>query len=805
MPRQSTLFLKRLLPSFMVIYLFGGAAALDLKDAVIVVSDSHQRASLKAATMLAEEVGKRSGIRWPVVERLADEDQRPAILIGQASRLLKGLATTLGLKTWDAREGFQIVVRHAGGTRIVVAGNDARGTLFGVGHLLRSMHMSAGKVEVADDLGTYTAPKYALRGHQLGYRPKTNSYDAWDLPQWEQYCRDLIVFGTNAIELVPPRTDDAPTSPHFPRPQLEMMAGMSRIADEYDLEVWIWYPALDRDYSDPRTIEAAIDEWGQVFDSLPRIDAVFVPGGDPGHTRPKYLMALLERQTQRLHVRHPKAQMWVSPQSFNETWLAEFIDILNNEQPSWLSGVVFGPQVRVSLPKLRSLVPQQYPIRHYPDITHSRQCQYPVPDWDVAYAVTEGRECINPRPVDQAQIFRLLQPYTIGFVTYSEGCNDDVNKFVWSALGWDPSREVIEILREYSAYFIGQRYRDSFAQGLLALERNWRGPLLTNTSVATTLAQFQDLEHQASPADLKNWRFQQALYRAYYDAYVQRRLVYETALEAEAMDCLRTAPRQGALTAIDEAEKLLQRSDSRCVADDLRQRVFTLAEALYQSIGMQTSVSKYKAIDVDRGATLDTLDYPLNNRRWLGERFREIRALTSERQRRQALDEILRWTDPGPGGFYDDLGNTAAQPHLVRGLDFAHDPASLASARCGFAEGADLDEGSRQAWRMSWVDHAESLLEAPLRMAYDHLDPEAQYRLRVLYAGDGLRKKIRLMAGDFEIHPFIVKPYPCRPLEFDIPKEATRGGKLELSWYRESGLGDNGRGCQVSEVWLIRN
>ena len=130
--------------------------------------------------------------------------------------------------------------------------------------------------------------------------------------------------------------------------------------------------------------------------------------------------------------------MWVSPQSFDQQWLDEFLDILRREQPAWLNGVVFGPQIRVSLPELRAKVPKRYPIRHYPDITHSLQSQYPVPDWDVAYAVTEGREVINPRPIDEAAIFGRLQPYTTGFITYSEGCNDDVNKFVWSSLGWDP-------------------------------------------------------------------------------------------------------------------------------------------------------------------------------------------------------------------------------------------------------------------------------------------------------------------------------------------------------------------------------
>jgi hypothetical protein len=179
--------------------------------------------------------------------------------------------------------------------------------------------------------------------------------------------------------------------------------------------------------------------------------------------------------------------MWVSPQSFDQSWLDEFIDILKREQPSWLSGVVFGPQVRISLPRLRELVPAKYPIRHYPDITHSRQCQYPVADWDVAYALTEARECINPRPEAEAAI----QPDTIGFLTYSEGCNDDVNKIIWCGLGWDPEARVVDILRQYSRYFIGERYTDDFAQGLLALERDWQGPLLANRSVEVTLQQFQ--------------------------------------------------------------------------------------------------------------------------------------------------------------------------------------------------------------------------------------------------------------------------------------------------------------------------
>ena len=48
-------------------------------------------------------------------------------------------------------------------------------------------------------------------------------------------------------------------------------------------------------------------------------------------------------------------------------------------EPQWLNGIVYGPWVRIALPKLRARVPARYPIRRYPDITHSIHSEYPVP------------------------------------------------------------------------------------------------------------------------------------------------------------------------------------------------------------------------------------------------------------------------------------------------------------------------------------------------------------------------------------------------------------------------------------------
>jgi hypothetical protein len=762
--------------------LVSSAGAVDLKNAVITTAPNLTAQEKQAVVMLADEIEKRTRIRLPAGDK---PSPGPEILVGEEANL-RAIARQL-IPAPAGTEGYRV---QTVGNTVVVAGNDPRGTLFGIGALLRNLRMERDILEVPDDLKIATAPKYALRGHQLGYRPKTNSYDGWDVRAWEQYIRDLAVFGTNAIELIPPRSDDAADSPLFPLPPMRMMTEMSRLADSYGLDVWIWYPAMDKDYSDPATVDFALHEWEEVYKKLPRIDAIFVPGGDPGHTEPKYLMALLEKQTALLRKYHPKAQMWVSPQSFNKEWMDEFLAILKSEQPTWLSGVVFGPQVRLSLPELRAAVPQRYPIRHYPDITHSRQSQYPVPDWDVAYAATEARETINPRPVDEAAIFRLLQPYTVGFLTYSEGCNDDVNKMIWSALGWNPAANITDILTEYSRYFIGYQYGNSFTRGVLDLERNWRGPIASNPDIENTLAEFQAMEKSASPATLANWRFQQGLYRAYYDAYVRRRRAHEIEIEARAMAKLRDGN-------MDEAEKILDTTLTDRVAVDLHRRIFELAEALFQSIRMQLSVAKYKAISTDRGANLDTVDVVLNNRGWLKAQFAEIRKNANEGERLKQINRILNWEDPGPGGFYDDLGDLSRQPHLVRGQIYALDPAFLQSAYVGHSYRAER--------RSSWWNTAETLGDTPLQMRYDHLDRNAQYKIRITYAGDSPNIKIRLAASNgIEIHPLITKPNPIAPIEFQIPKQATQSGELNLSWYREAALGGNGRGCQVAEVWLIK-
>ena len=264
------------------------------------------------------------------------------------------------------------------------------------------------------------------------------------------------------------------------------------------------------------------------------------------------------------------------------------------------------------------------------------------------------------------------------------------------------------------------------------------------------------------------------------------------------MEALNRAEELGPSLAMDQAQSILDRGVTERVGQELRGRVSDMAEALYQSIRMQLSVPRYRAIGAGRGANFDLIDTPLNNRLWLESRFAALRALPDEPERLKGIHEITHWTDPGPGGYYDELGNPSMNPHLVRDLTAEFDPENRTNPLLGWDRGpADK--------RISQFADAETRFEAPLKMHYGHLDPSAEYMVRAVYAGDKFDTKLRLLADDtIEVHPYLPKERPLRPVEFDIPKEATADGELTLSWYQEFGRGSAGRGCQVAEIWLIK-
>ncbi len=765
----------------------------------------------RAATqMLVEEAARRTLNGPPVVvtRGLVGKIAGGTVLLARRDQIADLLPREL-VSVWERSprafpaskpEGFTVVSFPGRlGTVTILAGNDPRGELFAAGWLLRQMHFASGRAEIPDDLHAVEAPEKPVRGHQIGYRFKNNTYDAWNLAQFEQQIRDLAIFGGNTIQLIAPNSDDQATSPLNPAPPLETLLGISALLKKYGLDCDLYYPEMRPDYTKPDQVEAELKDFEALVRAMPQLDALYFPGGDPGHTPPEVLFPLVAREVAILHRYHPRASVWISAQGFDRQRYETFYRLLQ-AQPEWLNGVFFGPQSRDSFFTQRRRIPARYAMQFYPDIAHTMHAQFPVPQWDPIWALTEGREPICPRPAAFTAIYRHFAALHRGFVTYSEGVNDDVNKMLWNQLGWSSETPVDTILAEYARWFLHREgaQQTEAVDGIKGLEADWNGPIPENRQIAKTYALFADLERNSTPRQIAaNGRWESLLYRANYDDYVQRKLARERSAEAAAIGQL-SAPGEVAQR-VAAANQALAATEPGTQEQTEHDRLFTLAGNLFHDWGLQLSVKLYGASNWERGANLDRVDTPLTEAVWLKQAMQNALGETTEAARAAALQGIVDWPEARQGAIYDDLGEPASEPHLVRGPSWQSDPELYDAAIDGIA-----DRTLELPWRLSWIDYAETLYEQPLELRYRGLNAKVGYRVRVTYAGEDYALPLRLTANGIEVHPARLRKSNPETVEFAIPDGAIQAaGDLTLAWVGPSGSGGSGRGRQVAEVWLI--
>ena len=696
----------------------------------------------------------------------------------------KGRGITFHLDAKLPAEAFHITQDTRGNLSIAASGK--LGALFGVGHLLRNASIHDGQVDYLG--GDHTeVPAFPLRGHQLGYRATANSYDAWTPEQFDTYIRELAFFGTNMIEGIPFH-DERPIV-NKTTSRREMNRRMSEICARYGLQYWVWTPA-DFDLKDGAKRSAQLAQYDELFTDCKQLDAIFFPGGDPGDNPPSLVLPYLEEVAKHLTKRHPQAKAWLSLQGFTPAQCEEVYAWVRDTRPKWLGGIVAGPSAP-PIQESRRALPAEYPVRDYPDITHMVRCQNPVPWWDPAYALTLGRECISVRPLFFANYFRFFEPFVNGFGTYSDGVHDDVNKILLSRLGSDPNADVRQILVEYARLFFGAEHAEKIADALLALEKNWDGPLAENGSVEGTYTAWHDLMN-AEPELIHSWRGQMFLTLAAYDVYTRRRLIAESGAEAtfNAACLAHTGDFDDA--SLDHLVTLLTPAPFSN-QDMLRDSIVGLYEALWQSIGLQTSVEKYQASGRERGCSLELLDYPLNNRWWIEDEFKKVRALPVA-ERAAAVRRIATWEQPGPGSYYDALGHPGKAPHVVRGLELGVEPDL---ERAILPTQWWTDNGMSRL-RLTW----QTWMDWPAALRYDGLDPKASYTLRINGYGTALP-----VANGTPLSPSLSGKEVGEVKEFPIPQSVTASGRIEVTFQRPAGEEQlNWRQqSRASEVWLLKH
>jgi hypothetical protein len=328
-------------------------------------------------------------------------------------------------------------------------------------------------------------------------------------------------------------------------------------------------------------------------------------------------------------------------------------------------------------------------------------------------------------------------------------------------------------------------------QAAYQLEENLELPLASNPGVE----RYYDLVKSAGqkiPDNLmKNdhrWRLH--MQKAALDRYYQLKSQRETELVTTAF--LHLTDFSGSLvTAVNAAAEVLNQPFESQAMATLREEALQLAEESDQLFGV-----------CNEGIRRTDLD--LSGFNWIKDQLAKTLAATTEEERTRIFERMIHYEEAGEGGYYDDAGEEGRQPHLVEGENLWN-PAQFVHL---------LDPKNRPS-ASSFVHNRQG----PVRFAYDNLEPAVDYGLRVtlvtlkvtpeLLARFGVTEgQIRrtqdiladnlLLAKDVEIPMFTAQQY-----EYQIPREATQDGKLEIRFDAKPQEGTFAASV-VSELWLYR-
>lgn len=569
-------------------------------------------------------------LSYPECEKITDSIFRKELKLRGISEN-KNSKTTVILKfddSFENKDSYRITIDN---NCLEISAKGTRGIIYGIGRFLRKIQLQDGKAKIVEDIDGYYTPYMEIRGHQLGYRVTSNTYEAWTPEQYYDYIKDIMFFGCNTIEhTIFHETDKSHRLMKYS--QADLVRLVNEKAKLLDVDISYWTP------NDEKDVEESAKERSDFFKNQPYGDIYFPPGSDPGEFNADELIDRVIRIAKEIRKTHPNIQLWPSAQSpdgFGK-WGDDFIAKIKS-LPNEIDGIITGPNCAMPLHELRKKLPEKYPIRLYPDITHNLRCEYPVhfdrDDWHHSLSSTLSRESINPRPTEYRTIHRMTRQYIKGSVTYSEGLNDDINKFVWSDMDFTPDVSLYDTLSDYARLFFYGANTKKIVDGIFGLELNWVGDPCENPHIENTHRLFSQVANE-NPELMENVRFLMCLFRAKCDLLIRKRRIFENELVKKAKMYLRKND-------IDSAYNTLNTPYDN-EYNSLHDEIFKIGNSLFEKAGMQLDTKHYCASGWERGATLDTIDNPISDRMWLINRIDYCKTLQKNEQSRFLTNLINR-------------------------------------------------------------------------------------------------------------------------------------------------------------------
>lgn len=761
-------------------------------------------------------------------------------------------------------EGFLVKTSAAGDGVLLAAGVDQRGVLYAAGEILRRLQIKEQSVELPDTLEVRTAPAFMVRGTQYGQsgvakrRAKVRD---WTPKETQRVIIDYALAGANTFS-----TGPGPMFDFIKSFGLMTQGGFGANTGSGPPE-WNAKESIGRIgylcLSVPEARAAQLKRCENHFRSGPTYDFVKFHGGDGGGCEcdlcdPYGLtfIKVVEQMAAIIHKYHPTTKVYFTNQKFDNDDDNAIFKYLQEKPRNWLWAWGYGPGSdattwqpghrqthRMDLFRYPGFGPyglypreilRQMPPRHqlvyYNEITHWRYAQhayiqmYPRADRDGELPPrTSGHEIYKRRP-DQGltmvydrltfyawprfyhRVFNDLMRYGVGDITHSSGHHDHFNQWMWQRLLWAPRTSVEEVVAEYCRTWFGPEAAPLMAAAIFQLEENLeenpKKPLIEKEGIGRYYTLVNQAGRQIPPIHMRrNWLWREYMQKAALDKYIRLAVRQQTLLQQRIEQ---------------DIAKALEGGDTAQAIDDSLAALDALAEtrgmvALRNEAGRLGEQSN--ALFGVRSEGYFNLKHDFIGLGWLRRQLETAKQAGGD-ERSELLKMIVNYEDPGPGGYYDNLGTFNHAPHVVNGYPYDHGQPYVPMM---------LSEGNRPSQRSMHFTQDEA---DGVALQYDNLDPQARYRVRFTFVRPWYQsryvmrmnqKSQTILADDIVLAED--QKLPERMSEFftyDIPPEATRDGKLLIQLSkakdvaegprveREQWRNSGGWGTLVSEVWLMK-
>ncbi|MCA9028200.1 MAG: hypothetical protein KDA86_23520 [Planctomycetaceae bacterium] len=828
----------------------------------------------KLAELLADRLEEPSGIPTHVEEDSSTSKEGSLVIllgIPEHHREMQSLIESQNISSLSERdpgpEGFLVQTFEDRPGVLMAAGVDQRGVLYAAGEVLRQLIVKERTVEVPESLAVRTAPAFEVRGTQYGQShiaKRLAHVRDWTPEETQRVILDYALAGANVFS-----TGAGPYFDFIKSYGLMTQGGFGANTGSGPPE-WNAEESIGRIgyvcLSVPEARAAQLKRCENQFKNSPTFDFVKFHGGDGGGCEcdrcdPYGLtfIEVVEQMAGIIHKYHPTTRVYFTNQKFDNADDNAIFNYLQEQPREWLWAWGYGPGSdattwqpghrqthRMDLFRYPGFGPfdlypreilHQLPPRHklvyYNEITHWRYAQhgyiqmYPRADRDGNLPPRTGHFIYERRP-DQAltmvydrltfyawpryyyRVFNDLMRYSVGDITHSSGHHDHFNQWMWQRLLWAPRTSVEDVVDEYCRTWFGPEAAPEMAEAIFQLEEN------LEEDPETPLIEKEGIDHcynlvkqagQKIPAihHQNNWLWRQFMQKAALDKYTQLAVAQQTVVQKRIEGQIKTAMKTGNIeAAIDQSLSALDILDAPKETPEmiaLRQEAAELGEQSNDLFGVRNEGNF-------------NLQHDFIGLGWLRRQLTHAKAAEPDEQL-ELLAMIVDYENPGPGGFYDNLGTANRAPHVVNGYPYDHGQPYVPMM---------LSEENRPSQRSMHFTQDEA---DGVALHYTDLDPDAHYRIRFTfvrpayqerYAMRMNQKSQTILADDVVLAAD--HPLPERVSEFatfDIPTETTRDGELRIQLRkakdvavgpqveREQWRNSGGWGTLVSEVWLMKS